>query len=146
MYNYHWSLNFVLWFSKRKIFPSTFEYSIFLLLSNNFLSFVPFESPISYLGGVLCDGYEIDVMYDVTAVISVLIFSSTRRYDCAFVLSGCRNIPNLLSVWKAVFVLYCLKCFMVLCVIFAIVGVCYQFSFFLKGFLGSCSVLIKHFT
>jgi hypothetical protein len=85
---------------------------------------------MSCLGSVLCDGCEINVMYDVMAVINVLIYSSTTQYDCAFVLSGCRNIPNLLSVWKAVFVLYCLKCFMILCVIFAIVSVCYQFSFF----------------
>jgi len=87
-----------LWFSKRKIFPSTFEYLIFLLLSNKFLSIVPCESLISCLGGVLCDGYEIGVMCDVTALINVLIFSTTTQYDYAFVLSGCRNIPNLLSV------------------------------------------------
>jgi len=66
-------------------------------LPNKFISIVPCESPISYLGGVLCDGYRIDVMYDVTAVINVLLFSSATQYDCAFVLSGCRNIPNLLS-------------------------------------------------
>ena len=109
LYNYHWSLNFVLWFSKRKILPSSFECSIFLLLSNKFPSILSCVSPISRLGGVLCDGYEIDVVCDVTAVTNVLIYFSTTQYDCAFVLSGCRNIPHLLLVWKTDFVLYCLK-------------------------------------
>jgi hypothetical protein len=134
LYNYHLRVNFVLWFSKGKILPRTLEYLMFLIVSSKFLSIVPCESPISCLGGVLCDGYKIYVMYDVTVVINVLIYSSATQYGCAFVLWGYINIPNLLSVWKTVFVLYCLKCFMILCVVFAIVGVCYQFSFFLKVF------------